>query len=326
MINITQIDIPIMYERTDDMSLFTGFAELGEIFEKYNCGREGFVNMQIGSDKKLYFLFNEKIPERINGMFVPTNSDSRYCVIALDIDWDNETVMGEQFYDLGTQKMNYHFVQPLNSGLLLVASRCYCKNGIGENNAALFDNHGNIIRQFCLGDGIEDVIVLSNGRIVTSYFDEGVFGNYGWDEPLGASGLVVWDKGGRILWEADNDICDCYALNIDNSERLWYYYYTEFELVCTDLQKEKVYQPDISGSSMFILTADGQSVIFDKGYDDHGSFVKERFIGDRLSAPEDMLLNYDGGEISPWRYTSRGSLAAFIDTGYRLFVRDFICV
>lgn len=308
------------------MSLFTGFTDFGEIFEKYNCGREGFVDMQIGSDKKLYCLFNEAIPERINGMFVPTHSDSRYCVIALDIDWYNETVLREQFYDLGIQKMNYHFVQPLNSGLLLVASRCYCQNGIGENNAALFDNQGNIIRQFCLGDGIEDVIVLSDGRIVTSYFDEGVFGNYGWDKPLGASGLVVWDKDGSILWEADNDICDCYAMNIDNSEKLWYYFYTEFELVCTDLQKEKKYQPDISGACMFILTADGQSVIFDKGYDDHGLFVKERFIGDRLSAPEDILLDYDGGEISPWRCTSRGSLAAFIDSEYRLFVKNFISV
>lgn len=320
------MDIPIMYERNDNMSLFSGFADLGEIFEKYNCGPEGFVNMQIGSDKKLYFLFNEKIPERIDGMFVPTTSDSRYCIIVLDIDWDNEDVMGEQFYDLGTQKMNYHFVQPMNGGFLLVASRCYCRNGIGENNAALFDKQGRIISQFCLGDGIEDVIVLSDGRIVTSYFDEGVFGNYGWDVPLGASGLVVWDKDGNIVWEADSDICDCYALNIDNSERLWYYYYTEFNLVCTDLQKETVYQPDISGACMFILTADGQSVIFDKGYDDHGSFVKERFIDGRLSEPEDMLLDYDGGEISPWRYTSRGSLAAFIDNEYRLFVKDFIIV
>ena len=104
------MDIPIMYERNDNMSLFSGFADLGEIFEKYNCGPEGFVNMQIGSDKKLYFLFNEKIPERIDGMFVPTTSDSRYCIIALDFDWDNETVIGERFYDLGTQKMNYHLV------------------------------------------------------------------------------------------------------------------------------------------------------------------------------------------------------------------------
>ena len=309
------------------MSLFSGFTDLRKIFEKYNCGPEGFVNMQIGSDGKLYFLFNENIPERIDGMFVPTRSCSGYRVIVLDIDWENEAVTGERLYDLGTQEMNYHFVQPMDDGFLLVASRCRRINGKGENNAALFDRKGGIISQFCFGDGIEDVIVLSDGRIVTSYFDEGVLGNYGWeDEPLGASGLVVWNKDGSILWEADNDIIDCYALNIDDSERLWYYYYTEFELVCTDLQKETVYQPEISGSSMFILTADGQSVIFDKGYDGHGSFVAERFIGDRLSAPEDMPLDYAGSEILPRMFTSRGSRAAFINGEDRLFVINFISI
>lgn len=40
---------------------------------------------------------------------------------------------------------------------------------------------------------------MEDGRIVTSYFDEGIFGNFGWDQPLGASGLVVWDEQGRVL-------------------------------------------------------------------------------------------------------------------------------
>lgn len=187
----------------------------------------------------------------------------------------------------------------------------------------MFDEFGNIIRQYCFGDGINDVIVLSDGRIVTSYFDEGVFGNYGWEQPLGASGLVVWSKDGSAVWEADRGICDCYAMNIDDSERLWYYYYTEFELVCTDFQKEKAYLPDIGGSSMLILPSDGQSVIFDKGYQKHGLFARESFIGDRLSAPEDVPLEYEGDEISLWRCTSRGALAAFIDNECRLFVKRF---
>ena len=226
------------------MSLFSNSINLGKIFEKYNCRLEAYVNMQIGSDRRLYFLFNDKVTERINGIFVPANSGSWYCIIALDIDWNNGIIIDEHFYDLGTQKMNYHFVQQVNDGLLLVASRCYCKNGIGESNAAVFDESGNIIRQYCLGDGINDVIALSNDSIITSYFDEGIFGNRGWDKPLGANGVVVWGKDGKIIWEADNDICDCYAVNIDDGERLWYYFYTKFELVCTDLQNEKVYKPN----------------------------------------------------------------------------------
>ena len=106
-------------------------------------------------------------------------------------------------------------------------------------------------------------------------------------------------------------------------ERLWYYFYTEFELVCTDFHNEKVYQPDISGSCMIILPSDGQSVILDKGYQKHGLFAKERFVGNSLSASEDMSLDYEGDEISLWSCTSRGALAAFIDTECRLFVKHF---
>ncbi len=305
------------------MSLFSDHINLAVLFEKYGCKPGSYVNFQIGFDGRLYLLFNEAIPERIDGMFVPTASDSRYCVIALDIDWDSERLAGEKFYDLGTQKMNYHFVQPVSDGLLLVGSRCRCKDDVGELNAAVFGEHGDIIRQYCLGDGINDVVALADDRIITGYFDEGVFGNYGWIEPLGASGLVVWDKAGNITWESDKGICDCYAMNVDDGGRLWYYYYTEFDLVCTDLQSEKVYQPGISGSNMLILPADGQSVIFDAGYQKHGTFVKERLAGDSLSAPEALPLDFGGKDISPWRYTSRGSLAAFIDNEFRLFVKRF---
>ena len=313
-------------ERTDIMSLFSHHTDLVKLFEKHGCKFASYVNFQIGFDGRLYLLFNEAIPERIDGMFVPTTSDSRFCVLALDVDWDSEQLTGEHFYDLGTQKMNYHFVQPVSDGLLLVASRCRCKDDVGELNATVFDGQGGIIREYCLGDGITDAVALADDRIITGYFDEGVFGNYGWIEPLGASGLVVWDKAGNITWESDKGICECYAMNVDDGGRLWYYYYTEFDLVCTDLKNEKVYQPGISGSNMLILPADGQSVIFDAGYQKHGTFVSERLAWDSISAPEALPLDYEDKELSLWRYTSRGSLAAFIDTNGRLFVKRFVSV
>ena len=49
-----------------------------------------------------------------------------------------------------------------------------------------------MLSRFCLGDGIQDCVVKKDGTIITSYFDEGVFGNYGWDEPLGDCGLIAW--------------------------------------------------------------------------------------------------------------------------------------
>lgn len=49
--------------------------------------------------------------------------------------------------------------------------------------------------KFCLGDGIEDCIVTRDNRIITSYFDEGVFA----DAPSGGAAhgsksLVVWNS------------------------------------------------------------------------------------------------------------------------------------
>ncbi len=58
-----------------------------------------------------------------------------------------------------------------------------------------------------------------DGTIITSYFDEGVFGNYGWDEPLGACGLIAWTSEGTPLWKNENySIYDCYAISLDEEE------------------------------------------------------------------------------------------------------------
>ena len=82
-------------------------------------------------------------------------------------------------------------VQPLPNGeVLLVGARCHYRKGDPEQNAIVCSPEGEIVRSFVLGDGINDVQTTSDGMIWVSYFDEGVFGNYGWDKPMGASGLV----------------------------------------------------------------------------------------------------------------------------------------
>ena len=50
---------------------------------------------------------------------------------------------------------------------------------------------GELRRQFVLGDGIKHVQTTAAGDIWVGYFDEGVYGNYGWgndpdSEPIGA--------------------------------------------------------------------------------------------------------------------------------------------
>jgi len=75
----------------------------------------------------------------------------------------------------------------------------------GYAKTPIYGFDGALRRTTTFGDGIADVQTTTRGDIWVSYFDEGVFGNYGWgyDEastPIGAPGLVRFDRQGSVLW------------------------------------------------------------------------------------------------------------------------------
>jgi hypothetical protein len=98
-----------------------------------------------------------------------------------------------------------------------------CDESDFDLNGHLFDELGRHRRSFLLGDGIQTVQTTAAGAIWTGSFDEGVFGNFGWNEPIGALGLVAWTSFGEKLYDfAPHDelgaIADCYALNVESDE------------------------------------------------------------------------------------------------------------
>lgn len=309
-------------KRIDLQSAF----DIKAIFREYGCSLNSWVNMQIGYDGKIYMLLNSHIPERIDGMFVNTESNSGYAAIVLEVDWEDERVTKHSYYDFGVHEINFHMIQPIGEHILLLGARCRYREGNPEKNAKIIDFAGNTLKEYCLGDGIQDCIVKQDGDIITSYFDEGVFGNFGWDNPIGSCGLIVWDQNGEIKWKADRYICDCYAVNIDEQEKLWYYYYTDFELVQTDLQTEKVYKPQVNGASGFLLTADATSVVFDGGYEHHCEFAVERIMHDTLTDYEKLQFVFTGNELLIKSFCFRQSKAVFVDNRNRLFVKYFVSV
>lgn len=133
------------------------------------------------------------------------------------------------------------YVQPHPKGALLAGARCRWRAEGAEHNAVVVDWSGRVVDRFTLGDGIADVRVTPDGTIWVSYFDEGVFGNFGWGHPgpapMGACGLVAFDAGGRVLRAYDaavagtDSICDVYALNVRGDDDVWLYFYTEFSIV-----------------------------------------------------------------------------------------------
>lgn len=166
---------------------------------------EGYVivNISIGSQGEVCVLAVDRIPDYVDDMFpqIQTEEERHYKII---IQSQNEI----QEISLSNQKWDYHFIQPIEDGNILLASaRSYFYNSNKYDlNARIFDAKGNLIRQFLLGDGIQDLYVTQQNIIWTSYFDEGVFGNNGWEVPVGKNGLRAWDEKGATLYKYSNTL------------------------------------------------------------------------------------------------------------------------
>lgn len=170
-------------------------------------------------------------------------------------------------------------LQPLPDGnVLLVGARCRrFPDGTAESNAQIYSPDGKLVREMTFGDGIADVQATPSGAIWVSYFDEGIFGNYGWGNdasslPIGASGLVQFDAQGNKVMEylppdGFDEMADCYAMNVCG-EDVWAYYYTEFQIVhITARHQVRGWKTAIAGARA--LATDGRRVLFYGGYRPH---------------------------------------------------------
>jgi len=299
--------------------------ELKELFDSYGCSMNSLVNIQIGYDEKVYILLSASIPERIKGMFVNTEANSKYSAICLTVDWENGMITNHQLMEFGVHKMNFHYIQPIGENILLLGARCLYRKETGpEMNAVIVDTTGNVQAEFCLGDGIQDCIVTDEGNIITSYFDEGVFGNYGWEKPIGHCGLIIWSENGEIKWEANRMIDDCYGLNVDEKNHIWYYYYSDFEMVRTDMKDEIVYHPQNRGFNSFLISKDTRTLIHDGGYYKHSEFFAETINHHELSGLEKVDLVYNGEIMLNKMCSFRSAKMVVVDSKNRLYVKEII--
>src|SRR5215510_5239180 len=164
-----------------------------------------------------------------------------------------------------------------NGEILVVAPRCErFQDGGHELNAQVYDRTGTLRREFLLGDGIEHVQADARGNIWVGYFDEGVYGNFGWGgaegpTPLGAAGLSCFSAEGERLWdfsppEGFDYISDCYALNVSR-HGAWACYYTGFPFVFIDANWQmRCWENEFVGSSAFAVAE--ERILLYGGYRD----------------------------------------------------------
>lgn len=146
---------------------------------------------------------SQSVPERIKGQFVNQIADTRYVAVTITFDWTTNTICSTNFNDFGVLEFDYNFIRALNNNFMLIDVRCYYFDQSNiQQNVLILDKNGKEVKSLCFGDGIQDCITKSDGSIIVSYSDEGVFGNYacyGWKNPLGSSGLIVWDENGNKI-------------------------------------------------------------------------------------------------------------------------------
>jgi hypothetical protein len=282
------------------------------------------VAINVGPDGVTYLVaalepLDYRIEQPGGASFAKTipKQPQRYQVVGLS---GSQTVLDAV---IDGERFNIHDIQPLPDGLLLVCARSYYKGPNDfEKNGRVYTRAGRFAREILLGDGIQSVQATSGGVIWTSYCDEGVFGNYGWQSPFGASGLVAWDSAGNKVYEFEprdglDSICDCYALNVDSEDDVWLYYYTEFPLVRLRRHKiESVWKMPLGGSDAFAVSAG--HVLFRGGYDDRDAY--QLFSLGPGGKPELVakieLQDENGGKLMADRVVARADAMHLVSNGF----------
>lgn len=206
----------------------------------------------------------------------------------------------------GGEQTVFHFVQPFDDGVLMAGARCRWRPEGAEKNAVAMDWSGNVLGRWTLGDGIQDLRVTPNGTIWASYFDEGVFGNYGWGHPgpptIGGAGLVAFGPNGERCFEYDaeaagtDSICDAYAMNVAGDDEVWVYFYTEFPIVRIRDRRYHVWKTDIRGARALAIK-DDRALLFGGYHDVTARIVELGASGSAKLVDERHLVDEQGDVI-----------------------------
>jgi len=205
-----------------------------------------------------------------------------------------------------------------------------------DTNGLIFDPLTGDRSCILLGDGIQNISIDSLAKIWVSYFDEGIFGNFGWggpnSKPVGWSGLNCFSADGKLIWSFPLDdeygsISDCYALNVQN-ETASLYFYTEFPLcrISTSFQR-RYWKTGLTGCHQFAISE--SLVLFSGQYKDPQSVGYLASLEDeRIGEPQKVeFLLPDRSPISNGQLLGRGpNMSFFDDTGwYRTSLDDIKC-
>lgn len=268
-------------------------------------------SIAIGHHNDVFVLLAEELPPLIDGSFPATVTEKSYSYHVVYLKDGKKTVI-----HLPEETWNYHYIQPIDEEhFMLVCARSYYHDAQNiEENARVYDKNGRFIRSFCLGDGIEHVYVTRNQEIWTGYFDEGVFGNYGWEQPVGSSGLVGWDAAGRKIDSLEEDreysIFECLALNGDTIGAIWFFFSIESKIGMRKAGRTVYFSPN-KGFQSFAMA--GDIVVAYEGRWGRSLFELQREGDEYKVVHEIVLIKPDGTPVEANLVNNRESRLLFLD-------------
>ncbi len=272
------------------------------------------LSIALGQEQDALVLLTEEQPPLIGGQFPATVTEESYSYQVVHVENGQKTII-----DLPEERWNYHFVQPIDHDhVLLVGARSYYHNADNiEENARVYDRNGRLIRTFCLGDGIEHVQVTRKQAIWTGYFDEGTCGNYGWDEPIGSSGLVGWDANGRKMDSLEEDkeyfIFECLALNSNDKEEIYFFFSIEGMI---GVRKDGVSTYYGLGDMHFKSFAVKEDEIAAYNWDGEGILLELNRKTNRYDTIQTLqFVKPDGTPVTPEAVNNREHQLLFLDDG-----------
>ena len=229
------------------------------------------------------------------------------------------------WHNLFALTATFPFIQTLpGDRIIVVGSRCTrSSDGTAELNASIHRADGSVEVRFCLGDGIQHVQVDSEGRLWVGYFDEGVYGNFGWGffgndlGPIGQAGLVLFSDTGEKQCEFTapqgfGGIDDCYALSVaDNGA--WLCYYSDFPIAHMDARGQtSAWRTDLSGPRQIAVS--GSLVLAFGGYEGQRTDCNliELKQGNTATKTQTKLLLPEGINLASCTVRGRGSFLHII--------------
>jgi hypothetical protein len=109
-------------------------------------------------------------------------------------------------------------------------------------------------------------------------------------------------------------------MTIDKYNNIWYYYYSDFNLVKTNFQTIKSFHPNIKGSKTIFVKDSGDYVCLEGGYS-HSNDYYAFHIEEEISLQREKVnFVYENNIISNFEIICRGSKILLIDSESNLYL------